>query len=212
MGYNVLTSTQEQNFTDKLSLKYETLSYLQDIIITDSTLSRRQVSTISNNIINTIEHVQDNQLIYIPICFKFQKLGDQKHRVILLFSNNTLEVFDCNGWEWFLDSKKYKNKQNLAKILNKVQQETDIDIFKYDYSLNCISGSCVTFSLLFVLYRINGVSIDDICEIFEFYESRNTVNFERKMDKLIKQKEFDWTIYHKIITKLINKESLKKKV
>jgi len=203
----ILTSTQETSFVHKLSLKYDELSYSPEIIINDLTLSKRQISKISNNLISTINNVEDNQLIYIPIRFDYKKLGDEKHRIILLFSNNTLEVFDCNSWKWMLKCKEYKNKQNLVAILKNVKKATDINIFTYNYSLNCVSGYCTSFGLLFILYRTNGLSINDVCQIFEAYESRTDVHYEKKINKLFKKKEFDWSIYHDIITTLINKEN-----
>ena len=206
MSFSCLTPDQEDAFIQKLAKQTDNLAYYPEILICDHTLSRRHINGVSNIIISIVNSVEDGEIHYIPIRFNFKKSGDEKHRVVLLITSQSIEVFDSNSWEWILNCPKYRNKQNLLAILNKVQQETNSNIFTYNYSLNCVSGSCASFALLFMLYRVNGLSIDDVCHVFEFYESRINVHYEKKMDKLIKQKEFDWSIYHDIITGLINQE------
>ena len=206
MSFSCLSPDQEDTFITKLAKRTEDLTYYPEILICDHTLSRRHISGVSNVIISIVNSVKDDEIHYIPILFNFQKSGDDKHRVVLLITSQSIEVFDPNSWEWILNCPKYRNKQNLLAILNKVQQETNVTVFTYNYSLNCVSGSCASFALLFVLYRVSGLLIDDICQVFEFYESRIGVHYEKKMDKLIKQNEFDWSIYHEIITNLINQE------
>ena len=205
MTYTCLTSNQEGTFIQRLDNLYNFYLH-KEIQINDSTLSRRHISNIANKIIAIVNDTEEDELSYIPVRFGFKKLGDEKHRIALLITNNTIEVFDSNSWNYMLNNQKYRNKQNLVNVLNNVTQETECNIFNYNYSLNTIAGSCVSFALLFVLYRVSGLSIDNVCELFKFYESRTNTHYEKQMDKLIRQKEFNWNVYHTLITNLINNE------
>ena len=154
--------------------------------INDSLMSKRQVGTISSKI---KELMKDGGKIYIPIQFNYKKLGDQKHRICLFISNGVIELFDSNSWNYDIAD---NTKKNLISILD----ATGATIVPYNFSLNVVDGFCVSFTLLFLLYKMSDVSVMDI---FAGYETRNRQCFEKEIYGLLRSKNMDWKVYHKII-------------
>ena len=208
---NSLSYEQDHKFTKKLLSTYNKLKIGNVITIHDCLLSNRQIHTYSKHIIKHIQDINEGEFIYIPICFRFQKLGDEKHKLCFLITkrndNILLELFDSNSWNYMLEDDKFKNKRNLTRILNYVNNHINhLDIILYNYSLNTVGGYCITFTLLFLLYRLSNVSINEIKNKFSFYQTRVNVNYEKVINKYIKSNEIDINIYDDVINLLIKNE------
>ena len=212
-----LNYLQEEAFVQRIS-KNTDIRYYSSIKITDSLSSRRQTSNITREVISIIETLEYNEKVYLPIGFNFKKMGDEKHRLCMLITkeenNYLIELFDSNSWNNMLDSKKYRNKENVEEILKNVQEyfKEYIKIHKYEYCLNSADGYCVTLTLLFLLYRSNNIPIEKLSEILSFYESRSSVHYEKELNKMIKERNINYEDYHNTITNLINNEKKVKKV
>ena len=202
-----LSTDDENNFVGKLSKKFN-FNVEKHLMISDMIMSRRQISSNANNLINIIKNMENNSNTYVPIQFNYKKAGDQKHRMCLFITKNnniTIELFDSNSWNYMLDDKKYNNKPNLKNILIKVREYfNNLEIIPYNFSLNIIDGYCVSLTLIYLLYKVSNININ---QVFSFYNTRIKVHYEKEVYKLLKKKELNWNTYHNIITELINNEN-----
>jgi len=171
-----------------------------EIIISDISYSKRQLLKMSNDINNFLD---SHDIIYIPIRFTFKKLGDEKHRISIFKKNNIIEVFDPNNWNYVNTYFQKNNKDTLLYILNNSKYK----IYFYNLSLNTIDGYCVTFNILFLIYRYY-LSRDEVNSIFKKYEKRIKINYEKYINKLIIKKSININEYINMIDTVIKKNKI----